>query len=173
MKRISLGLVLGLFILLVACSNRAQQPTDEPTELDSATPTAPVSTSVSPGEEGYPAPVSPDVYPPPDSEESSPGPAEQEGYPVPSESESPLDPYPGGVAIIEHPAGSQCEDPLYPDLESAIGALEEAGITIQDAEEVELLVCEACGCPTSLHYRIQINPSDLNAALSLGWQRGS
>jgi hypothetical protein len=174
-KRIILGLELGLFFLLAACSNGDQEPTDEPSEIDSATPTvaSPVLATVIPEEEGYPAPEGPDVYPPPGSGEVFPEPAGQEGYPAPSEAEPTRDPYPGGFAVIEHPAGLQCEDPLYPDLKSATTALEDAGISVQEAEEVEYVVCAACGCPTSLHYRILIDPADLNTALSLSWQRGS
>lgn len=164
MRKTLLGIVFGLFFLLAACSNVAQGPTEEPSEVDSVTPTAPTVETVTPDEEGYPAPSS---------EESSPEPAGQEGYPPPSEPLPTRDPYPGGVAFIEHPAGLQCEDPIYPDLRSAEAALEEAGITIQNAEAVELVVCQACGCPTSLHYRISIDPADLDSALSLGWQRGS
>ncbi|MGD2049877.1 MAG: hypothetical protein PVH03_10285 [Chloroflexota bacterium] len=164
MRIILLGIVLGLFFLLAACSNVTQGPTEEPSEVDSATPTAPALETDTPDEVGYPAPGS---------EESYPEPAEQEGYPPPSAPVPTRDPYPGGVAFIEHPAGLQCEDPNYPDLRSAEAALEEAGIEIQSAEAVELVVCQACGCPTSLHYRISIDPADLNTALSLGWQRGS
>lgn len=173
MRNKLLGFVIGLFFLLAACSNVDQAPDEEPSEVDSATPTAPTLTTDTPDEEGYPAPESPDAYPAPGSEDSYPEPAGQEGYPPPSEAEPTLDPYPGGMAFIERPAGLQCEDPIYPDLKSAETALEEAGITIQSAEEVELVVCQACGCPTSLHYRVTINPADLNTALSLGWKRGS
>jgi hypothetical protein len=172
-RKIILGIVFVLFFLLAACSNGEQGPTEEPTGVDSEAPAAPALATVTPEEAGYPAPESLDAYPPASSDESNLGPAEQEGYPAPSEPEPTRDPYPGGVAFIEHPAGFQCEDPAYPDLRSAEAALEEAGITVQNAEEVELVVCEACGCPTSTHYRITIDPADIDSALSLGWQRGN
>ena len=81
------------------------------------------------------------------------------------------DPYPGGLAVIVHPMGLQCEDVIYADLSAAISSLEEAGIAVVAAEEIGLEVCEACGCATSEHFRVQINPEDLARSLELGWQR--
>ncbi|MCZ7668709.1 MAG: hypothetical protein M5U34_16690 [Chloroflexi bacterium] len=33
----------------------------------------------------------------------------------------------------------------------------------------ELMVCSACDCPTSAHYRAEINAADMNKATALGW----
>ncbi len=92
-------------------------------------------------------------------------------YPIFTPEPTP-NPYPGGLAVILHPAGVQCEEPALPDLSAAIGSLEEAGIAVMAAEEVALNVCEACSCPTSKHYRVQISPDDLEKAYALGWYRG-
>jgi hypothetical protein len=67
--------------------------------------------------------------------------------------------------------GLQCEEAIFPDLSAAISSLEEAGIAVVAAEEIGLGVCEACGCATSEHFRVQINVEDLDRALEMGWQR--
>jgi hypothetical protein len=67
--------------------------------------------------------------------------------------------------------GLQCEEAIFPDLSAAISSLEEAGIAVVAAEEIGLEVCEACGCATSEHFRVQINVEDLDRALEMGWQR--
>jgi hypothetical protein len=105
------------------------------------------------------------------------------GYPAPPTATLPAPGYPGGQPVlpthaypvegelwIVHAAGEQCEDALtYPDLEAAEQALEDAGVTVLDSETIDLIVCSACGCPTSLHYRVLINATDLTAALALEW----
>jgi hypothetical protein len=71
---------------------------------------------------------------------------------------------------IISPAGFQCEDePRYESLADARAHLSASGISVTSAEEVDLLVCEACGCPTSLHYRALISSSDVVTAAGLGW----
>jgi hypothetical protein len=73
---------------------------------------------------------------------------------------------------ILRPYGEQCEDSstyLYQDEKEAAQALEEQGVTVLDMETVGLMVCEACGCPTSEHFRLQISAQDLAAAEALGW----
>jgi len=134
--------------LLVACSGE--------------TTTAPATPA------GYPAPTLVQGYPEP----PTPLPT-LEGYPELPTAAPLVGGYPAGTTFwVLHPAGAQCEEPLtYPDLESATSALQEAGVTPLAAEEADLLVCEACGCPTSRHYRVQIDVADLGQAESLGWSR--
>ncbi len=159
-------LLVGL-LLLSACSSGGQEPTAEPT-LEATSP-VPVVATVPPKatEVGPPTPAG---YPAPANDIGAPEPP---GYPEPPSIEPTVDPYPGGFAVIQHSAGVQCEDPLFPDLDSAIAALEQAGIKVQEGEEMQLLVCESCSCPTSTHYRVLIHPAELDAALALGWQRGN
>ena len=94
-----------------------------------------------------------------------------EAYPVATPPPT-LNPYPGGFAVILLAAGAQCEEVAVPNLSAAIGMLEEAGIVVLAAEEIAMNVCQACGCPTSVHYRAQIHPEDLETAYELGWYRG-
>ncbi len=153
-------------IFLAACSSGRQEPTTEPTSP--ATSATPILATVPPKSTAVSLPTAAS-YPPPADDIGAPEPP---GYPEPPSALPTLDPYPGGFAVIQLPAGIQCEEPLFPTLESATGVLEQAGILVQEAEEIELLVCESCSCPTSTHYRVLIHPAELDAALALGWQRG-
>ncbi len=105
------------------------------------------------------------AYPPPTTT------PEPEDYPAPADTDEPVDPYPAGLAPLLLPAGDQCEEKRYPDLNAALEPLESAGVEVMAATTVDLIVCAACGCPTSEHYRIQIDPADLDIALALGWRR--
>jgi hypothetical protein len=136
-----------LLLLLAACSGGVE-----------TTPTAPADNG------------SPTLAPASTNETTEPT-ATPEGYPGVSIPEfQPTSPYPAdGEYWLVRPAGLQCEDPAYPDLETAVRALEDAGVTILDSEEMTLAVCEACGCPTALHFRIQVSGSDLSQAMTLGW----
>jgi hypothetical protein len=60
---------------------------------------------------------------------------------------------------------------VYPTLEDATAALEKNGVPVLQAEEVNMIVCEACNCPTSEQYRIFIDANYLEAAQDLGWVR--
>jgi hypothetical protein len=97
-----------------------------------------------------------------------------QGYPAPTQQVPPTG-YPADMAVwILRPYGAQCEDSstyLYQDVKAAAQALEEQGVSVLDMEAVGLMVCEACGCPTSEHFRLQINAQDLAAAEALGWSR--
>ena len=160
MKKLIFFVSIILIILLAACSSASDdelQATPNDTQLDE--PTAP--------DTAYPGLASPPA-------ELMPLPTAASGaYPIQEEPWSTPDPYPGGVAIIIHPAGEQCAETLiYPDLDSAVNTLEEAGVTVVDAEQFEEVVCQACGCPTSQYYRLQIEPESLSKAMALGWVRG-
>lgn len=114
----------------------------------------------------------PTPRPTPTIEEADPTP-DNDGYPAP-----PTQPASGGYPVeaaegwVIRPAGEQCADNLaYPSADSAVADLEAAGVTVLAVEETELVVCEACGCPTSTHYRALIAGEDMVTAFSLGWQR--
>ncbi len=160
MKKLTFFVSIILIILLAACSSANDdelQATPIDAQLDE--PTTP--------DTAYPGPASPPAELLPLST-ATPG-----AYPLLNESWSTPDPYPGGVAIIIHPAGEQCAETLtYPDLASAVTTLEEAGVTVVDSEQFEQVVCQACGCPTSQYYRLQIEPESLSKAMALGWVRG-
>lgn len=112
----------------------------------------------------------PTARPTPTVEEGEP---EPDGYPA-QPTADPAAPYPAApdeVWVIR-PAGEQCAESLaYPTADSAVAQLEEAGVTILAVEEVELVVCEACGCPTSAHYRVLLSGDDLSTAAALGWEQ--
>jgi hypothetical protein len=159
------ALALLLSALIAACSGGSDaEPTTRPTEEN---PTeAPTSTVEAPTVEA-PTVEAPTAYPAPPTPTP---PGIDSGYPafVPQPT---INPYPGGLVTILHPMGIQCEEPEFPDISAAIGALEEAGIVVLAAEEIALNVCESCSCATSEHFRVQINVDDLDKAIELGWSR--
>ena len=143
-------------LFLVACDGA--EPTPTPTE-------------------GAPTATLPPLLPPPTDTIPYPGPTEPPptselppGYPAPTEG-PPYDPYPGGLTFVVIPAGVQCEELTYPDITTAVAALEAGGVAVESSEQVDLAVCSACGCPTSTHYRAAISPEDLEVARQLGWVR--
>ena len=146
---------------LVGCNGASEaEPTEEISPArETATPEAlPVDTAT----------TSPTAYP---VQEIPTIPRSDTAYPIPE----PLpteNPYPGGLAVILHPVGRQCEEPIFPELADATAALEDAGIAVMAAEQIALNVCNSCSCPTSEHYRVQISPDDLQKATELGWTRG-
>jgi len=84
-------------------------------------------------------------------------------------------PYPekGSTVWVLHPVGVQCEEDAtgkYKSEQNVEAGLIAAGITVYDVTTTELMVCTACGCPTSIHYRAEIDEADLDKALSLGWE---
>lgn len=95
-------------------------------------------------------------------------------YPAPNSPAPTVDPYPSmeGFVWVIIPVGEQCADPSensYASLQEAVAELTAAGITVNASAVDELPVCMECGCPTSAHYRVQIEATGLNDALSLGW----
>ena len=162
-------IAISAIIILAACTTEPEPDATEqplpgmPTVGSQPADTQP-STAPLPGDDGYPVPGEMPSYPPP---------LELEAYPEPpSEVPTPFS-YPQGTSVwVIHAMGLQCEDPpAYPDLKTAIDTLAAAEINIQDSEEVGLMVCEACGCPTSTHFRILIDGSDLPKAINLGWRQ--
>ncbi len=164
-----------LFLLLLAgCGPSAAAPTASPApeQPGRATPTSDSSLlNPNPNVGGQNNQVG---YPPPPPT-ATPYP---ENYPVPA-TPTPYNPYPAaetgeaGNVWVLHPLGRQCADTstyTYPNQQDARADLTAAGITVYQMETVELMVCQACDCPTSTHYRAQINGADLNKAVNLGWQ---
>jgi hypothetical protein len=158
--------ILVLILALSACSGSTDsEPTKEskkPTE--EAAPALPtLDTSLV--EPSFPLPSDSDAYP---------NPKDRSGYPPPPPimTSTPYA-YPDGATFwILHSAGIQCEEPLiYPTLDDAVENLEENGVAVISAEAVSMMVCQACGCPTSEFYRVNIDAYDLNTAISIDWNR--
>jgi predicted small lipoprotein YifL len=117
------------------------------------------------------APAQEDGYPPP-----PPALPTAEGYPEPPPPAATVDPYPeavDGFIWMLLPVGIQCEDDAiqYNDLQDAVAGLTAVNASTGQSEITELMVCSACGCPTSAHYRVQVSVDDVMAARSLGWER--
>ncbi|RMG91613.1 MAG: hypothetical protein D6706_18045 [Chloroflexi bacterium] len=161
MKRLLVPFLLLTLFALASCgpATPSANPSDEP-EPDifpraTITPSA-LNPETAP-DTGYPLPT-PSAPP-------SGYPASQEAYPV------------GGneaLVWLIRPVGVQCEerneeDPA--DLQTAVSDLAAKGVTVHAAELTQLAVCTACGCPTSAHFRVQINAQDLPKAEALGWQK--
>jgi len=164
-KKYVMLIMLVLTLALSACSGSADpDPTKEskkPTE--EAAPALPtLDTSLV--EPSFPLPSDPEAYPEPE---------EPSGYPPPPIVTSTPYAYPEGTTFwITHAAGLQCEQPLiYPTLDDAVRALEENRVAVISAESFDMMVCQACGCPTSEFYRVNIDAYDLDTAISIGWNR--
>jgi len=164
-------LILTL-ILLAACqgTNGDGGATSTPTPDDEVVPQESPTSSGVPGGEATPIPA--DGYPPPP---PTPIPS-PEGYPGPPTPFPTVDPYPAGELIwIVRPVGEQCADAEsseVSDLQEAVAELAAAGVPVESSGTVDLVVCAACGCPTSTHYRVQIQAANFSRAESLGWVRG-
>jgi hypothetical protein len=120
------------------------RPTITPVTGDEGAETLPEATEAS---EEYPPPSAPIVQP-------------EAVYPGEEE-----------ATWIVLPVGIQCEgDGPYSDLDEAVLALDEAGVIVVDQTTIELAVPQACGQPTSEHFRVQILAAGLPQAENLGWQ---
>ena len=172
MKKLFILMILLATLALTGCFGD-DEATEEPGEDVPAAPEPTAAGSGSdgtnngsdPGSDGYPGPLDDDGYPAP-----SPPTPFPPGYPAPGPVVT-RDAYPGGFAVFIRPAGLQCEDPIYNNADAAIADLQEAGIEIFEVSQVERVVCEACGCPSSEQFRVSIDPADIDAALLLAWQR--
>ncbi len=143
-----LGLCGLIALLLGACSPIIAEP--EPTAPPVMLPTA-VSTAV-------PIPTDPPPLAtlPPTS------------TPI-TETETRPDPETSGNVWVIHPQGLQCESNQFEDLKDAVNSLSTKDVTVLASEEVSLNVITVCGAPTSIHYRVQIEVSDLDTAVGAGW----
>ncbi|MCB8967112.1 MAG: hypothetical protein R3E31_24040 [Chloroflexota bacterium] len=153
-----------ILVILTACGAAVETtatPAAEPTTLPQPN-TEPRATVTPLGEttddaSGYPAPPTTTPYP--------------EGYVGPDQSPT-VNPYPAkaGFVWMIQAAGIQCEGNMkYNNVEEAVAPLQEAGIAVESSMSMNLAVCEACSCPTSLHFRIQVAEDDVKAAEALGW----
>lgn len=151
--------------IAVGCNTAVPQP--EPAPVTQPTPalatpatnnqpnTAPRAT-VTPAEPatGYPAPAQP-----------------ASGYPAAAEPMPRSEAYPlaAGYVWMIRPAGKQCAETPPPTLAEAIAELSAAGIEPLAPQTANLMVCEACDCPTSLHFWAQIPEDKVKTAESAGW----
>lgn len=170
MKLRIVAIALLLVVALVACGGNEPTPQPQATEAPALEPanTQPAATEQSPA---VPAATAlPDDYPVPTT------PTLPAGYPIPATPTLPAN-YPAGVTgpllWIIRPLGQQCSEASsyeFAVVDEAVAALTAAGVEVYNAEMISLAVCESCDCPTSEHFRVQIDPSDLATAVSLGWQ---
>ncbi|HSH01749.1 MAG TPA: hypothetical protein VLL52_04460 [Anaerolineae bacterium] len=158
--------LLFLTIFLVACANADNEPVATPNP-DNANPNPPVNpTTETDTDTPLPTATSlPSDYPP-----ATP-------VPPPTTNLNP-DAYPDmadTVWILRPQQQQQCNEDgsavpfTYSDLDAAVMDLQTNGIVVNDATVTNLLVCEACTCPSSTHYRANINRTNLDAAENLGW----
>jgi hypothetical protein len=170
MKKRIITMILLFTLFVTACSasiptetRPAAQPKDASSEQARPTPTNTNSEAES---------VNPAVpYPgnPPTAIPAS------EDYPAPQQIIPTQNPYPEDekTVWILHPVGIQCEDAeasKYQNEQEVVSGLKAAGLTVHHVATIELMVCTACGCPTSAHFRAEINASDLEKAIDLGWE---
>lgn len=169
MKQLVILSLLFFALIITACSasisteTRPAIPAENTSQAPRPTPTTD-NQPTQPTQPGVPYPgLPPTVIPHP------------EGYPAAPQQIPAPNPYPADTATVWvlHPVGVQCEgaaESKYKDEQDVIAGLTATGITTHDVTTTELMVCTACGCPTSVHYRAEINAADLNKALSLGWE---
>lgn len=67
------------------------------------------------------------------------------------------------------PQGIQCEPPTYASLKEAVVELETSQVDVLASAEEDIPQVQACGYPTSTHYKVQIRPADKATAEQLGW----
>ncbi|MGD2077245.1 MAG: hypothetical protein PVH18_02620 [Chloroflexota bacterium] len=165
MRKLALSFsVIVLLVVMVACASGSEDESTVNPQEDQTSVTPSVTLSVPTKEVPGSGPTAYPAF-------ATATPAVSgDGYPISTPS-LPDNPYPGGLATIVRPKGLQCEEAVFPDLSAAIRSLEEAGIVVVAAEAIGLEVCEACDCPTSEHFQVQIYAYDLDRALDMGWQR--
>ena len=178
MKRTYSVIALFLMLFVLAACGPDQPEAVEPTTASPTT--APAENEVAP--RSTVTPVADDGYPAPE-EVGAPA----EGYPLIAVTAVPNDGYPmidyaalptrnpypaeGEYIWVSVPMGEQCaESVTYPTMQDAVWVLQGEGIGVFGQRVDELMVCTACGCPTSTHYAMQILATDLAAAEELGWQ---
>lgn len=158
-------LFLILVVLLVAaCGPAGTAETPVPATLPATTapqedviPRPTVTPGDSEGQSeapGYPA--LPTAQPTPD------------GYPAPLPT---LDPYPAveGYVWMLRPAGVQCDEGQPTTIQDVTAELTAANITTNVITTVSMNVCQACGCPSSVHFRAQVKAEDVGKAEAIGW----
>jgi hypothetical protein len=149
-----LGVTLLLLLFALAACGPAAAPASP------AAPELPTAIIVPTVPQAYPAPV------------AAATPTLAAAYPEPPTMMPTVDPYPGGLVWVLRPVGIQCEEgtaPGYANLREATATMTSAGIRVNEAQMTELMVPAVCGSPTSAHFRLQIDATDLQTAVSLGW----
>jgi hypothetical protein len=167
MKKFSITILIFLSTIMIACGASIPTETRPASESDAPSQARPTPTIENLPADPVEMPLPYPGLPPADT-------APSEGYPVPQEFPT-TDAYPvdEGTVWVLYPRGVQCEDAsasTYQSNQDAKAGLTAAGITVHDVTTTELMVCSACGCPTSTHYRAEISESDLEKAISLGWE---
>jgi hypothetical protein len=177
-KRFLWILAVLLWITAVSCSPATiEEESPTPADSDGALLEAPLADpDVFPRATLTPPPVAPETAP--NNEAGYPVPqlppttTLPEGYIVPTLPPV-LNAYPeatGTLMWILKPVGEQCaETPPTPDLQTAVADMVAFGIPVEASEMTDLAVCSACGCPTSAHFRLQIDSGYLGNAEVLGW----
>ncbi len=147
-----------IIVLLTACNGGSSTPAPVDTG-PRPTPTVEVVPPPSPTPSPDAYPVAPAPTPLPDN------------YPPPPTPAPPTSPYPTGEFVwLLLPVGTQGEETkTYDDLQTAVQALASAGVAVKTAGMTDLVVCAAVGCPTSAHYRVEIDVAGLETAAALGW----
>lgn len=164
-------LALALLLVAVGCGSRtapidsapAQEGLEGPSTPDAGTapsniPRATITPSGAGDQtESYPAPVPPLV---------------DQGYPPLAQQLPRADAYPAvaGHVWMSRPAGEQCAEVPPQTLDEALSELQGANVEALTPNTANMMVCEACGCPTSLHFWAQIPQEAVKTAESLGWQ---
>jgi hypothetical protein len=178
-KRIIWLLTTVLVITAVSCGPSSEVETPIPNEDNGGglNPAPEDDSGIFPRATLTPPPISDPSQPEsaPDSQDGYPAPPVQtlpEGYAVPTGLPV-LNPYPeaiGSLIWVLKPVGEQCaEAPATPDLQTAVADMIAFGIPVEASEMTDLIVCMACGCPTSAHFRLQIDAGYLGNAEVLGW----
>ncbi|MCA9942724.1 MAG: hypothetical protein KC449_04550 [Anaerolineales bacterium] len=183
MKRFLWLVTVALWLTAVSCSTATvdeESPTLDPSnEEGGALNEAPqADPDVFPRATLTPPPIVPETAPEIETDSGYPPPAQPpattfpEGYPVPTVPPA-INPYPeasGTLIWILKAVGEQCaESPPTPDLQTAVADMVAFGIPVEASEMTDLAVCSACGCPTSAHFRLQIDSGFLGNAEALGW----
>ncbi len=172
MKRMTPVTLFVLMLFLLAACGPKQPESVEPTAVPPTTAPAenPRPTVTNVPNDGYPAP---------DANSNA------DGYPVMAETAVPddypvidyealptRDPYPDSdeYVWVAIPMGEQCSEAVtYPTEQDAADSLMEEGVAVYGTKTIELMVCTACGCPTSTHFLMQILATDEVQAEELGW----
>jgi hypothetical protein len=177
-KRLVWILAVLLWLTAVSCSPATgEEESPAPAGNDGGLNEAPlVDPDVFPRSTLTPPPVAPETAPGSDAGypiPQLPPPATlPEGYALPPLTVT-INAYPaatGTLIWILKPVGEQCaETPPTPDLQTAVADMVAFGIPVEAFEMADLPVCSACGCPTSAHFRLQIDSGYLDNAEVLGW----
>ena len=171
MKKFTILLVFLFILVTTACGSSIPTTTRPANESNNASQARPTPTSESSAPESTDLPI-----PYPGAAATAVINSNSDDYPAPQIIRT-IDPYPAesSTVWVVHPVGIQCEDTAtakYQSEQDVQAGLTAAGITVYDVTTTELMVCSACGCPTSIHYRVEMSASDLNKAISLGWELG-